>query len=86
MKQSDSKRSQLEEYVDWYGDALLENFPGLLRLRIDEDIQGPFIWLLLEEPEIGQQREWAWPLLEQGKQLRFKMKWVRRKRRKPDRK
>lgn len=76
-------RKQLEEYVAQHGKILLENFPGLSRLRIAEDTQGPFIWLILEEPEIGQHREWAWPLPKKGGQLRFKRKWVRRTRRKP---
>ncbi len=74
---------QLKDYVDQNGEDLLKDIPGLLQLRIAEDAQGPFIWLILKAPEKGKHRQWAWPLLKKGKQLRFKMKWVRRKRRKP---
>jgi len=76
-------RKQLEEYVSKHGQTLLDNFPGLARLRVAEDGHGPFIWLILEEPKGGKPREWLWPLPKKGKQIRFKRKWVRRTRRKP---
>lgn len=72
-------RKQAEEYVTQYDQILLDNFPGLVRLKVAEDAQGPFIWLIMEEPGKGENREWAWPLPKKGRQIRFKLKWVRRK-------
>ena len=78
-----STLEQFEEYVDQNGEDLLKDFPELVKLRIAEDAQGPFIWLILKASEKEEHRQWAWPLPKKGKQLRFKMKWVRRKSEKP---